>query len=52
MLTKLLAKRGLFNMSVKPRVTQLLIDGQFVNSASGQTFDTHNPANEEKIASV
>ena len=37
---------------VVPRVTQLLINGKFVNSASGKTFDTYNPATEEKIASV
>jgi len=37
---------------VKPRVTQLLIDGKFVNSSSGKTFDTFNPATEEKITSV
>jgi len=38
--------------NVKPRVTQLLIDGKFVNSASGKTFDTFNPATEAKIATV
>lgn len=38
--------------TVKPRVTQLLIDGKFVNSSSGKTFDTFNPATEEKITSV
>jgi aldehyde dehydrogenase (NAD+) len=38
--------------TIKPRVTQLLIDGKFVNSASGKTFDTFNPATEEKIASI
>ena len=53
MLSKQLAKRGFANHSqVKPRVTQLLIDGKFVNSSSGKTFDTFNPATEEKIASV
>jgi len=30
----------------------LLIDGKFVNSASGKTFDTFNPATEEKICSI
>jgi hypothetical protein len=37
-----------------PKVTQtqLLIDGKFVNSASGQTFETFNPANEKSIAKV
>ena len=37
---------------VKPKVTQLLIDGKFVNSVSGKTFDTFNPSTEEKITSV
>ena len=53
MLSKVLARRGFANHSqIKPRVTQLLIDGKFVNSSSGKTFDTFNPATEEKIASV
>ena len=47
-----LAKKGMFNLSMKPRATQLLINGKFVDSASGKTFDTHNPATEEKVASV
>lgn len=38
--------------SVKPGQTKLLIDGKFVNSVSGKTFDTVNPATEEKIVSV
>lgn len=37
---------------VAPRVTQLLIDGKFVNSASGETFTTVNPYNEEVITEV
>ena len=37
---------------IKPRVTQLLIDGKFVNSSTGKTFDTFNPATEEKITSI
>lgn len=51
---KNLARRGFaFNPAqVKPRVTQLLIDGKFVNAVSGKTFDTFNPATEERIASV
>ena len=48
---KATGRRGLAQL-VKPRVTQLLIDGKFVNSQSGKTFDTVNPATEEKIASV
>jgi aldehyde dehydrogenase (NAD+) len=50
--TKTLAKRSFGHGQIKPRVTQLLIDGKFVNSASGKTFDTFNPATEEKIVSV
>lgn len=37
---------------VTPRVTQLLIDGKLVNSASGDTFATYNPATEEIITEV
>lgn len=48
----LLAKRAFAVQNVTPRVTQLLIDGKFVNSASGQTFETLNPATEEVITSV
>ena len=29
-----------------------MIDGKFVNSVSGKTFDTFNPSTEEKITSV
>jgi aldehyde dehydrogenase (NAD+) len=46
------SRRGFAASAVKPRVTQLLIDGKFVNSSSGKTFDTFNPATEEKIISV
>ena len=44
--------RGFSHANIKPRVTQLLINGKFVNSSTGKTFDTFNPATEEKIASV
>lgn len=45
--------KGIYSFSkIKPRITQLLIDGKFVNSQSGRTFDTYNPATEEKITSV
>ena len=37
---------------VKPRVTQLLIDGKFVNSVSGKTFETLNPSTEEPLAQI
>lgn len=30
----------------------MLIDGKFVNSVSGKTFDTINPTTEEKIVSI
>lgn len=53
MLAKNLLKRSFGTASqVRPRQTQLLIDGKFVNSQSGKTFDTFNPATEEKIISV
>jgi aldehyde dehydrogenase (NAD+) len=52
MLSKKLAQRGFGHAAIKPRVTQLLIDGKFVNSTTGKTFDTFNPATEEKIASI
>lgn len=32
--------------------TRLFIDNEFVNSVSGKTFDTVNPATEEVICSV
>jgi aldehyde dehydrogenase (NAD+) len=38
--------------SYKPTQLKLLIDGKFVNALSGKTFDTLNPATEEKIASI
>lgn len=41
-----------FGAAVKPSQTKLLIDGKWVNSASGETFGTFNPATEEKIADV
>jgi aldehyde dehydrogenase (NAD+) len=52
MLSKTMQKRLFSSGIATPRVTQLLIDGKFVNSVSGKTFDTINPATEEKIASV
>ena len=53
MLTKMLLTRNFgTHANIKPRVTQLLIDGKFVNSVSGKTFDTFNPATEAKICSV
>ena len=38
--------------SVKIGPTQMLIDGKFVNSASGQTFETVNPTTGDVIARV
>ena len=49
---KSLAKRTMSTQGLKIRTTQLLIDGKFVNSISGKTFDTFNPATEERIASI
>jgi aldehyde dehydrogenase (NAD+) len=37
---------------VKPTVTQLLIDGKFVNAASGKTFHTIDPRTEQPICSI
>jgi aldehyde dehydrogenase (NAD+) len=55
-LSKLFSKRSFSAVSeqhkFKPKLTQLLIDGKFVNSSSGKTFDTINPTTEEKIVSV
>lgn len=46
--------RSFRSFATAPKVTrtQLLIDGKFVNSISGKTFDTHNPATEDKICAV
>jgi aldehyde dehydrogenase (NAD+) len=33
-------------------ITQLFINGRFVNAKSGKTFDVYNPSTEEKIAAV
>ncbi|CDW77748.1 betaine-aldehyde dehydrogenase [Stylonychia lemnae] len=53
MLSKQFIKRTFGTaIPVQPRLTQLLIDGKFVNSVSGKTFDTFNPSTEEKIISV
>jgi aldehyde dehydrogenase (NAD+) len=46
------SKRSFGVKPVTPTVTQLLIDGKFVNSVSGKTFDTFNPATEQKIISI
>ena len=37
---------------IEPHAKQLIINGKFVNSNSGKTFDTVNPATGEKICSV
>lgn len=44
--------RRTFSTRVTPRHTQLFIDGQFVNSAGGDTFETVDPYTEEPITSV
>jgi aldehyde dehydrogenase (NAD+) len=41
-------KRG-FSAAVQPQITQILIDGKFVNSASGKTFAKVDPRTEEEI---
>jgi len=40
------------NQRVKPTVTKLLINNQFVDSQGGQTFPCVNPATEEKICDI
>ncbi|KAG2791876.1 hypothetical protein PC129_g23480, partial [Phytophthora cactorum] len=41
-----------FSSKVSVKQTNLLINGKFVPSSSGRTFETFNPATEEKIADV
>ncbi|KAG2960902.1 hypothetical protein PC119_g26264, partial [Phytophthora cactorum] len=41
-----------FSTPVSVKQTNLLINGEFVPSSSGRTFETFNPATEEKIADV
>jgi len=41
-----------FSTHVTPRQTQLFIDGQFVDSAKGETFETINPVTEQPITRV
>ncbi|MGA2099225.1 MAG: aldehyde dehydrogenase family protein, partial [Candidatus Acidiferrum sp.] len=41
-----------FEPSVRVSATQLLINGKWVNSASGKTFPTLNPATGEVITQV
>ncbi|OMO81518.1 hypothetical protein CCACVL1_12377 [Corchorus capsularis] len=43
---------GLVNPSVEINFTQHLINGQFVDAASGKTFPTYDPRNGEVIAQV
>lgn len=42
----------LLRLSARLGPTQLIIDGKFVNSISGKTFDTINPATGEVIAKI
>lgn len=51
-LSKALQSFSFTAKTVPIRQTNLLINGKFVKSTSGKTFDTINPATEEKIASV
>ncbi|KAG7397150.1 Aldehyde dehydrogenase, mitochondrial [Phytophthora boehmeriae] len=41
-----------FSCDVDVKQTKLFIDNKFVPSVSGKTFETYNPATEEKIADV
>ena len=45
-------QKRLFLAKIAPRLTQHLIDGKFVDSISGDTFTTENPANEEVITEI
>jgi aldehyde dehydrogenase (NAD+) len=45
-------QRGSVSAPAKIRQTKLLIDGQWVNSASGKTFETLNPATGQVLAHV
>ena len=46
------AKEKKKSATPKIRQTKLLIDGKWVNAASGKTFETINPATGEVIAHV
>lgn len=46
------AVASLPNVAPKVRQTKMLIDGKWVDSVSGKTFATINPATEQKIADV
>lgn len=41
-----------FKSRVTPKHTQLLINGEWVNSSTGKTFVTENPSTGEKICDV
>ena len=52
MLTKSFIAKRFFSQTVRPTQTQLLIDGKFVNSISGKTFETLNPSTAQVITQV
>lgn len=47
-----LATAALSTQSVKVRQTRMLIDGKWLDAASGKTFETLNPTNGQVIANV
>ena len=47
-----IAMKAAPDRGIKPGPTQLMINNQWVNSASGKTFETINPATGEVIARV
>jgi aldehyde dehydrogenase (NAD+) len=47
-----LSRRSFGTNTVTPRLTQLFINGQWVNSAKGETFETINPVTEQPIATM
>ena len=51
---RLTVRRGLSAKASATKVTQtkLIIDGKLVNSVSGRTFDTINPANGKVICAI
>ena len=51
-LSKLSKKAFGTSQKVTPKQTQLFIGGKWVNSASGQTFETINPVTEQPITSL
>lgn len=41
-----------FSKNIKPKLTQLLIHGKFVNAVNGKTFKNYNPSTQELICEM